>query len=144
MIALRKKINNYYLLTISPPYYVGNLLYKYSDDFFYLKFLKRSCDRYLIYPEHDDNDRLHYHGIIHIKDHYKWYKSTKRKLSVMGHIKVQKLKLFSDLLKASLYCSKDWSLNNTIYPHLITTMTHNRIKPKRPRRRSNIHDGATD
>lgn len=44
------------------------------------------CTDYVIYPEFDKSARLHFHGVFHVKDNVKYYK-TFNKLRRHGYVK---------------------------------------------------------
>jgi len=105
----------WFAVTISPQPFTGNTYYKYVNDLIYLKqIFKRSSMHYVFWPEFDKSDRLHYHGVVRVDNKHEWYKSTKRKLRIIGFTKIDLLKSFKDHLRWILYCKKDWGING---PH---------------------------
>lgn len=76
-----------------------------------LKILEESTE-YSIYPEwRTTNNSIHYHGTIKIKDKIKWHKSTYRKLSRLGFIKIKKVDELKGWLK---YCEKEKEVAESI------------------------------
>ncbi len=103
-------------ITISPPPYSGNNLFKFHTDLNYFrKVLRHTSKHFILVPEFDKMDRLHYHGVIRIDDKIKWYKSSKRKLELCGHTKIKLLTSFEDHLGWLLYIHKDWDINRGIF-----------------------------
>lgn len=104
-------------INISPrPVYGVDILKLYDNHKYRIRKALNPCtDHYLIYPELDKNDRLHYHGVVIIKDPIKWYRSCKRKLQDIGFCKFQKLKNITNQLQWQLYMSKDWGVNQHIF-----------------------------
>lgn len=135
----RKKL---FSITISPRHRRGSDLFLYSGDKYIIRKLLNMCtDYYLIYPELDDSDRLHYHGIILVKDPIKWYRSVKRRLGYsMGFLKMSLLKTFQDRLKWMLYMKKDWSINEEVFesPILPLLSKRRRRSGARAKRLKNI------
>lgn len=97
-------------LTISPRPRLGDTTFHYDQDRFLIrKILNRCTDHYLIYPELDKNYRLHYHGVVFIKDKIKWFKSSKKTLEVhFGFIKVEVIPTFERHFGWIQYMRKDW------------------------------------
>jgi len=76
------------------------------------KQLQKSC-RYIICPELTIRGIIHYHGIIHIRDRVKWYKSTLPWLKInCGHIDISALK---NLEKSLEYMTKDYRIYKEIF-----------------------------
>jgi len=116
---LRKK-NDYdyykswkiYSLTISPAPRLGDYKKLYLQDSFLIKkILHKSCNA-TIYPEIDDNYRLHYHGVIRVKNSYIFNRRSYYLLQAqMGFCKLKLIKTYYDHLRWILYMSKDWRRN---------------------------------
>lgn len=117
-------------LTISPkPRFGSALFHFYSDKDQIRKALNKCSDRYILYPEFDDGDRLHYHGCVIIKDPIKWYKSVKRDLQAfVGYIKTKRIKTHKLHVGWLLYSSKDWGYNQQIFEDPILPRTVRRRK----------------
>lgn len=78
-------------LTISPPprYTINNdwkLLYVWVKRI--TSVLTPFCSEWIMYPEFDESARLHFHGIFHVKDKIKYYKTINR-LRKHGFIKIE-------------------------------------------------------
>ena len=102
-----------YAITISPPYkpYNSPLFLYQGDKPLIRKRLNLFSNYYNLYPELDEKNRLHYHGIIKIKDMIK-YRHVKYKLDrELGYIKINKFQTFQDKLRYLLYSMKQWPEN---------------------------------
>ncbi len=110
---------NFLAITISPKITNGSVFYKYDQDAHWLQRSLRRCSKHFtIWPEFDKNDRLHYHGIIRIDDKTKWYKSTRRKMQLMGFCKFDHLKDFTNYLTWLQYCKKDYYKNVDMFKYI--------------------------
>ncbi len=108
------KSKKYFAITISPPPYNGNEYFKeYEDRKSFKRYLKQCSKHYLFISEWDNNDRLHYHGIIRIDDKYKWYHSSKRKFKIIGFTKIKLIKNFTEHLRWLCYMKKDCWINES-------------------------------
>lgn len=109
-IALLKKRQGLYALTLSPPIRHGDAEYLYdSDRYLIRKILNRCTDHYIVYPEFDKTCRLHYHGILQVKDMIKFHKHTRKALKAhFNFILVEALPSYKDHLQYMLYMRKDW------------------------------------
>lgn len=107
-----------FALTISPPdrtcRYL-NLRDCYHNDISnYRILLKKCCNHYCLFPELDQNGRLHYHGLIKLTDRVKWFKLVKPALQTYGFICVKPLKSFIDHLNWSIYCLKEFAMTKQV------------------------------
>jgi len=125
-MALRKKCWDEYAVTLSPRIRHGDTELLYNQDRFMIRrILNRCTDHYLVYPEVDKQCRLHYHGVIKVKDKIKFHRKTRSALKgSFGFIKIEKLKTFRDKLQWLLYMRKDWGQLSELW-----------IKPIIPRKR---------
>lgn len=99
-----------YALTISPPFYRGSPAYKYAEDCVMIrKLLNGFSDRYLLFPEFDENARLHYHGSIWIKDKIKFYKTKYLIDKHIGWSKFDPFKKKYDNIGWLCYCRKHYT-----------------------------------
>lgn len=116
-------------LTISPRLRLGDTCIQFNQDRFVIrKLLNRCTDHYMMWPELDRTYRLHYHGVVLIKDKYKWFKSCKKSLEMnLGYIKLSVITSFEDHLKWLLYSKKDqhWMKDLDMLP----------IKPRKLKRK---------
>ncbi len=98
-----------YSITISPPASIIDPLILYDN---HIKIIRRwlnsFSEYYEIVPEFDDNIRLHYHGVVNIKDEVKFYKTKYRIQRQIGFIKIKRLVLFIDHLRWSIYIHKNY------------------------------------
>lgn len=103
-------------LTISPPHRPGRkqeLLY--YDDYFFIQQLELCSNHFLVYPEFDDSGRLHYHGIIDVKDEIKWYKKVLPTLQrKVGFTCVKKVTTLKDRVSWIVYMSKQWPVSKGV------------------------------
>ncbi len=108
----------WFAITISPPPYYGNQFYKQEEDQKYFKrILKRASKHYLILPEFDKYDRLHYHGLIRVDNKYTWYKSSMNKFKNVGFVKIERLTSFRRHLGWLMYMKKEWFINRPLIAH---------------------------
>lgn len=121
-------------LTFSPP--TSNNTPKFDHYNYYmqiLKIIKPSTCRFVMYPEIDKSGRLHYHGILHVKDEIRLYKDTFPKLRKMGFIKVKQMKTFMSILGWLTYCMKEWPKTKLVLEcdePIYRKRVHNKIQVK--------------
>lgn len=103
-------------ITISPPVRKERINFLYANDKYDIaKELNKCSSYYIIYPELSLDSRLHYHGIVKIKDWTKWHKSVRYALSqLLGFIKIDPLKTHRDNMAWAVYMSKSWGLMRDI------------------------------
>lgn len=97
-------------ITISPPYYLEDptILHK-AYTIRICKILNQFSDFYILYPEFDKRNRLHYHGTITIKDKIKYHKVL-HKLNLIGFTKIDPFKKdFTHKLTWLVYCQKHYA-----------------------------------
>lgn len=56
------------------------------------KYLGESCDDFVIYPEFTIQGRIHYHGLLTIKNYVKWVRDTLPRLRKLGFVKMETFK----------------------------------------------------
>lgn len=126
------KCNSLLAITISPPNRIdkyNSLDYIYKSDALYIdKYLRKCSIFYTIYPELDISGRLHYHGIITLKDRVKFYRAVLPAFNLLGFTLVKAVFEESKWLK---YITKDWETTQKILK--ITDYIHweKRTKPKK-------------
>lgn len=101
-----------YAVTISPPKReCTKESYIFETDKSYIKrYLNKISSHYCLYPEYDLQGRLHYHGIITIKDWIKYHKQIHRLIQKnIGFIKLDKLLSFKDHLRYLIYAQKGFA-----------------------------------
>lgn len=106
-----------YAITISPPKrtHIQSNTISYSSDKMVIELALRR-QMFSLWPElSDEDERLHYHGTVRIKNYLDWDRRARHILKRLGYIKVKRLRSFRDHLKWILYCTKD----RCIYPRLI-------------------------
>ncbi len=108
----------HFALTISPPRTTHNDYKEYIRHKKIIRKLHKCSTRYVIYPEFDIHDRLHYHGIFRLTSPRAWHKYTKTSLQRLGFINVKKLRTFKDRLRFLLYCQKDY-VPGTVFKRII-------------------------
>lgn len=54
-----------------------------------IKYLANCCNKLYIYPELNQNGRIHYHGVLYITDKVKWYKSVLPKFKYTGFVMIK-------------------------------------------------------
>lgn len=108
-------METYYSLTISPRYYKFNprrLLKVQKEEI--IRQLNKCSSYYCLYPEFDDVSRLHYHGVIKIKDMVKWH-HIKYKVDKVGFAKLKKMKGHKEHLRWLVYSMKNWPVNKKYF-----------------------------
>lgn len=106
-----------YAITISPlpRNYTSPIKLYYGDIYRIQRQLNKFSKHYCLYPELDINNRLHYHGIIHIDDMIKFRHIKHIMDKELGFIKIDKFKTFKDKLKYLIYSMKQWPENNNYF-----------------------------
>lgn len=109
--SLENPLKDYWALTISPEQRNGKPLsmYKRDRDFLY-QWLTPYTDHFIMYPEFTESGRLHYHGIIHISDRYKFY-HTKHLVTNIGFTMWKPLRNVKDHLTWLTYCRKNFGIS---------------------------------
>lgn len=103
--------NLIFAITISPPYRFSDPHALYFNDLLKIRrWVNRFSDHYAIWPEFTENARLHYHGVIKLRDPIKFYKTKYKFDKLLGFVKIDKLKTFKDHLRWLFYCQKDYHL----------------------------------
>lgn len=104
-------------ITISPPKRACNkeqFLY-HGDEYIIRRYLNKISDYYIIYPEYSKESRLHYHGVIKIKDWIKYHKQIHRLLQGhLGFIKIDPIKTHKDNMVWNIYMSKLWGITKHV------------------------------
>lgn len=126
-----------YAITISPKYRgFASPKYIYNDDKpLIMKYLNKMSNHYCLYPEFDANHRLHYHGIINIKDMIKFRHLKHLIDKLIGFVKIEKIKDHNNHLKFLIYSMKQWAENKEyfespiIYSNLRRRKKINKIVP---------------
>ena len=116
-----------FAITISPPLKTHSSPIKIHHGEIYRiqRSLNKFSHHYCLYPELDNNNRLHYHGIIHIDDMIK-YRHTKHIMDKeLGFIKIDKFKSFKDKLRYLVYSMKQWPENKDYF---IKPIIYERLK----------------
>lgn len=129
-------------LTISPPERVNKwnaLKSIFINDKIFINQQLRKCSKsYYVYPELDDNGRLHYHGTIMVQDMVKWKKSVLPSFKrVLGFTKVKTIVDEPNEKKWHEYCSKEWELTQEILGLDDLEIIRYEVKPVK---QANIYD----
>lgn len=135
-----------YAITISPKYVDVDpkvLHSVYAQRI--IKILNKVSRHYCLYPEFDDNSRLHYHGVVKIHDIIKWH-HMKWRMDQVGFTKVSIFNTFKDHLTYLIYCQKQWAQNAPTFKYPIMYRRARRLHPYRkeltlkklPTKRKNI------
>lgn len=97
-------------VTISPPPRTGRIPHLYLDDTLHIRLSLKGVKRWIIYPELDKKDRLHYHGIVSMSDHeyVTFYRRSRPMLEKLGFIQTSKIENLTENLRTILYCQKQW------------------------------------
>lgn len=132
-----------YAITISPKYQTIDPIYLYKDQTRrIIRILNKVSSHYCLYPEFDNNSRLHYHGIIDIKDLIKWH-HIKHEVDQIGYTKLEEFKSFDRKLIWLIYCQKNWVETRTLMPEPIIYKRYRRYlyltKPK-PTKSYNLYE----
>lgn len=98
---------NLYAITISPPYSPEHIKHLHCQ---YTYEIRRWCNKfskhYMMYPEFDDETRLHYHGVIRVEDWIKFHKTRLTFQRTVGFVKIKPLTTFRRHLGWLMYCQK--------------------------------------
>lgn len=120
-----QKIYNYkFAITISPPSRISYTNYKnqyknlYMDDKLFIKNIMKyiKVTKYIYYPEFDEKQRLHYHGIIDMdyNQYIRYMKYAQFKLPKLGFTCLKPIKTYKDNLEWIVYMSKNWNISKEI------------------------------
>lgn len=102
----------FYSITISPPIYRGDQTYIYNQHVYEIrKLLNKFSNYYMLVPEFSLDARLHYHGVILIKDFIKYGKLKHKLDREIGWTKIEKILSFKSHLRWLQYCKKDYRDN---------------------------------
>lgn len=103
-----------YALTISPPArHYAKSIDLYNNDMEHIRrFLNKFSSYYCLYPEFDNKFRLHYHGLVYVKDKIKLAHTKYLFDKGFGYTKFDIIKSFNDKLKWLLYSTKQWAENS--------------------------------
>ncbi len=97
-----------YSITISPPPVTHRHLIRYkAHRKIFRKYIKKCSYHWMLIPEFDVNERLHYHGVIRIDKLQNWYKKVRPKLEQIGFISCKRINSFTNHLRWLCYCYKD-------------------------------------
>lgn len=73
-----------------PKQFTGkNVSFQFNDTKPFIKNMDKCCD-YRLYPELTTNGNIHYHGVVFVKDKYKWFKSVLPSLKYHGFVLLKK------------------------------------------------------
>lgn len=99
-------------ITISTPPSQFSVLYRIQDHHTSIdESLRKICKSYILYPEFDEQGRLHYHGMINGYDEIKYF-HLKWKLDRVGYTLVKPIK---QPLIWVLYCQKSWRRTSRVF-----------------------------
>lgn len=100
-----------YFVTITPKYRLRSPMELYYSDMRMIRVkLNKFSDHYCLYPEFSVTSRLHYHGIIKIKDLIKFHRIKYQIDRDIGFSKFDKLKTKKDLFCTLIYSMKEWPM----------------------------------
>lgn len=100
-----------YAITISPPIYRGRQEYIYEEHSVLIRrHLNKFSSYYLLYPEFSQDARLHYHGVIRIKDFIKYGKTKHMLDRQVGYTNIKHLLSHIDHLRWLMYCKKEYTI----------------------------------
>ncbi len=115
----------YYSITISPPARNRHLERYRAHRKIFRKYIKKCSNLWMLCPEFDVNERLHYHGVIRIDKLPNWYKKVRPKIETLGYIDCKRIKTFKSHLRWLCYCYKKHHCIKELFPRCI---------PKHPKR----------
>lgn len=117
MIKVFRNMAQYYSITISPP-----PMCKLKPQFEHgtyettiRQILNKFSKQYIVYPEFDKKDRLHYHGVFRMDDKIAYLKNKYLLFKQIGFTKCDKIEDFENKLRWLIYISKDWGQNKEIF-----------------------------
>jgi len=113
-----------YALTISPPKrsdyksFRNPYAIQYIEDCSFIRSILayNKIYRYILYPEFDDKQRLHYHGVMTLDYTQKTrvYKHAMHKLQQLGFVDIKPLYTFLDNLRWVIYMKKSFGFTSTV------------------------------
>lgn len=96
-----------YAITITPRYrMVAPTVLHRNYEQRIVRLLNKVSNHYLLYPEFSKDSRLHYHGVIQIKDLIKWH-HIKHEVDQIGFTHTNKFKSHIEHLRWLYYCKKE-------------------------------------
>lgn len=116
--------SNVFSITISPKYELSDPKYLFEAQKEKIqKALNRFSSYYILYPEfgvkNTAQPRLHYHGVIKIKDRIKLYKTIHLMQRELGFTKMDPISDHNNHLKWLMYCQKEYASTQHILPVII-------------------------
>lgn len=120
-------------ITISPPDRSNKYPYKLKNVNFHIfcedkleivRLLNRTSIEYTLYPEFDMNGRLHYHGIVIVKNKTNWLRTTLPGLKRIGFVCVKT----NPDAKWTQYCTKEWEVTKKVL-QIDKPIMYEKLKP---------------
>lgn len=146
---------NYMALTISPPHSIMSPKYLYQQERRYLeKVIRTFSKKYIVYPEIDDQGRLHYHGLFTIHDKIKYFnygllklkqlprQVTKYSTQNQAYVCIKPSKTVEQRIGWIVYMSKDFYTSRKVLDIVepIYPCKPRRIRIKHPSQKQSILD----
>lgn len=120
-----------YFLTVSPRYRNEDPLRLFDRDRYDLrKILNHFSNHYILYPEYDKSQRLHYHGIIYVTNRMRMIKD-KHRIDLIGFCKFDQIDNFTQHLRSLTYSMKEWAQTKELHKEPIIYKSFKRT-PKVP------------
>lgn len=122
---LPKKLKSYNLvsklsaITVSPPprtsMYATNVNLYIEDKNMLEKLLRKAFHHFILYPEMDNDNRLHFHGTLgHCYDSIAFHRTVYPKMQRLGYVKMKPLLTEWDNLNWNIYCLKSWAVSRDV------------------------------
>lgn len=120
-----------FAITISPRLWVGTPRYVHNNHIRPIRrYLNQISDHYCLYPElADATARLHYHGVIVVKDYIKFKHLKESFFRNIGMLKLDPLKDNMNHLRWLCYCMKEWAGNKRLFKEPIMYQRLSRLRP---------------
>lgn len=140
-------------ITISPPQTDNSPSFDYNTSYIPLLIIMKKCtSQFVLYPEVTEEGRLHYHGIMYVKDEINYYRECLPKLrNSYGFVKVRRINGHKGKLGWLMYCMKNWALcreiigtDCPIYRRRVDNKLKHKITPINQRKTILDYFGPTD
>ncbi len=126
----------YYAITVSPKQRIESPIELYrQDEEYIMKLLNKFSRRYALYPEFDDKQRLHYHGLVLVHDRIK-LNHTKYLFDKLGWTLFDRIRSNKQKVACAVYATKDWAENRGKFLRPIQYRRMRRLR-KQVRRKRN-------
>lgn len=120
-------------ITISPRYRLKDPLTLLKEDKKIIRrYLNRFSKLYILYPEFDNKQRLHYHGMVEVHDKIKLFRTKHLIDKNVGWTKIGAIATYNDQLKWLMYCKKNKGDYIGTFKPIIYKSLRKRVKAIKP------------